>query len=170
MEKLVEHPPSPKQVDANRANAQKSTGPVTEAGKRNVAVAHITYGLYADTLGPFVPELGESLENYAALLEGHMDFWRPEGTQQAVLVKQLTDKSCLHQRALAALADIAKKQLLEVEKQLRQTALKQSREVLDENDPEIQQWGVRRLDDRPAKFEYWSQLFRDMIFLAEHGD
>ncbi len=42
--------------------------------------------------------------------------------------------------------------------------------MLDENNAEIQQWGVRRLDDRPAKFEYWSQLLREMIFLAEHGD
>ncbi len=116
MEKLVEHPPSSKQVDANRANAQKSTGPVTEAGKRNVAVAQITYGLHANTLGPFIPELGESQENYAALLAGHMESWQPQDTQQAVLVKHLTDESCLHQRALAALADIAKKQLLEVEK------------------------------------------------------
>ncbi len=57
-----------------------------------------------------------------------------------------------------------------MEKELRQTALKQSREVLDENNAEIQQWGVRRLDDRPAKFEYWSQLLREMIYLAEHGD
>ncbi len=77
MEKLVELPPSSKQVNANRANAQKSTGPVTEAGKRNVAVAHITYGLHADTLGPFIPELAESQENYAALLAGHMESWQP---------------------------------------------------------------------------------------------
>ncbi len=101
-------------------------------------MAQVTYGLHANTLGPFIPELGESQENYAALLAGHMVSWQPQDTQQGVLVKDLTDQTCLHQRALAALADIAKKQLVEVEKELRQTALKQSREVLDENNVEIQ--------------------------------
>ena len=39
---------SQKQIDANRRNAQKSTGPKTEEGKTKSAMNSVKYGIYSD--------------------------------------------------------------------------------------------------------------------------
>src|SRR5260221_12332599 len=41
---------SQRQIDANRLNAQKSTGPSTPEGKAAVRFNSLKYGLYAETL------------------------------------------------------------------------------------------------------------------------
>ena len=37
-----------KQINANRKNAKKSTGPVTDMGKAKVSINAIKYGLYSE--------------------------------------------------------------------------------------------------------------------------
>ena len=39
---------SQKQIDANRRNAQKSTGPKTKEGKAKSSMNSIKYGIYSD--------------------------------------------------------------------------------------------------------------------------
>jgi len=52
------------QVEANRLNAQKSTGPRTERGKSSVKLNAITHGMTARTIMPVLPqEDPKELEN-----------------------------------------------------------------------------------------------------------
>ena len=167
---LVTHQVSPQQARANRTNARKSTGPVTEGGKHNVAVAALRHGLYSgDTLGIVIAALGEKQEDYNALRQGLTDYWQPANAQEEVLVQNLTRQSWIQNRALRAQGHAIQAELENVEKQLRQQALAMEREVLDEKDSRIQQWGVRRLDDSPAKFRYWIEVLQEASQVAKAG-
>ena len=58
-------------LNANRRNAERSTGPRTEAGKRNASLNSLKHGAWA-TAGCYSPEamraLGEDPEEYETLL------------------------------------------------------------------------------------------------------
>src|SRR6266567_2625431 len=56
---------SQRQIDANRLNAQKSTGPSTPEGRAAVSLNSLKYGLYAETL--ILP--GEDPAAFEALLD-----------------------------------------------------------------------------------------------------
>src|SRR5438132_11769984 len=56
---------SQRQIDANRLNAQKSTGPTTPEGRAAVSLNSLKYGLYAETL--ILP--GEDPATFEALLD-----------------------------------------------------------------------------------------------------
>src|SRR5712672_1617164 len=56
---------SQRQIEANRLNAQKSTGPSTPEGRAAVSLNSLKYGLYAETL--ILP--GEDPAAFEALLD-----------------------------------------------------------------------------------------------------
>src|SRR5690242_19271409 len=75
---------SEKQLEANRANAQKSTGPKTDEGKKRSAFNAMRHGLTAQVL--VVPE--EELEAYRKFSTTYMAALAPEGLiqeQQAIV-------------------------------------------------------------------------------------
>jgi len=74
-----------KQIEANRRNALKSTGPKSAQGKAAVAQNALTHGLYASTL--LLPE--EDPAQYAALCQLHVDEYQPEGLEQIDLVQSI---------------------------------------------------------------------------------
>ncbi len=77
---------SRKQKRANRQNAQKSTGPVTEAGKAKVAQNAITHGLSAQSY--LVP--GEDLEVFAAFRNELLrDLLQPVGLLEEVAAEEM---------------------------------------------------------------------------------
>ena len=80
-------PGSPKQVAANRANAQKSTGPRTPEGKARSALNALTHGLTAIT--PVLPD--EDPTTYEALRQRLFEQYRPVLALEAELVEALAN-------------------------------------------------------------------------------
>ena len=76
---------SERKIEANRANAQHSTGPQTEAGKSQSAQNARQHGLSAATL--FIPE--ERTEEFKALYTSYYNELRPIGLLQTDYFEQL---------------------------------------------------------------------------------
>src|SRR6202022_3800981 len=65
---------SPRQLAANRANSQKSTGPRTSAGKNKSRYNGITHGLTSEAV--CIP--GESRLEYEHNRQEYMDYFQPQ--------------------------------------------------------------------------------------------
>jgi hypothetical protein len=74
------------QIEANRRNAQRSTGPKTEAGKKVSSQNALQHGLCAATA--VLP--GEDPAEFAAFAERFKNEADPRGVQQELLVERLT--------------------------------------------------------------------------------
>lgn len=74
------------QILANRLNAQRSTGPTSEAGKASVACNGLVHGLRAEKV------LGreENPAAFAALREELAERWEPEGEIETALIERMT--------------------------------------------------------------------------------
>ena len=82
--------------DANRANAQNSTGPVTAEGKAAVARNAVKHGL----TGSFHVLEGEDQQAYTALLNRFMEDEKPVGIAEIELVKKMAQYTWLSDRAI----------------------------------------------------------------------
>jgi hypothetical protein len=76
---------SRKQVEANKANAKKSTGPKTETGKSRSRMNAVTHGLTAEVI--VTPD--EDAEAFSEFREALMQHYDPEGTLQCELVERI---------------------------------------------------------------------------------
>lgn len=74
-----------KQIDANRRNAQKSTGPKTPEGKRVVAANALRHGLTAESV--VIP--GEDPQQFEQLRDALRAEHQPVGPTQEILFQQL---------------------------------------------------------------------------------
>src|SRR5438045_2007025 len=74
-----------KQIEANRLNAAKSTGPRTEAGTSTVRLNALKHGLYA--ADPVIP--GEDPAHLEALHTSHYDRFQPATPEEHVLLAAL---------------------------------------------------------------------------------
>jgi hypothetical protein len=72
------------QIDANRRNAQKSTGPKTPEGRAAVRLNGVKHGLTAETL----ILAGESTEDFEALLDAFESEQQPETALDATIVRK----------------------------------------------------------------------------------
>jgi hypothetical protein len=85
---------TPKQIAANRRNAQHSTGPKTERGKANTRLNSLRHGLAAHTaVLPF-----ESQAEYDAQEKALLEDLAPQGETEILLVKRFAQKQWLVQR------------------------------------------------------------------------
>jgi hypothetical protein len=73
----------------NRANSQHSTGPKTEAGKKQSSLNALRHGL----TGQIVVMPNEDLEAYQRHLKSYTDEYEPKGATEADLVQALADTS-----------------------------------------------------------------------------
>jgi hypothetical protein len=71
-----------RQLKANRANAQKSTGPRTSAGKEKSAMNALTHAVLAQTNIVF----GEDEAEFKRMAEALTESFRPVGGYQEMLV------------------------------------------------------------------------------------
>lgn len=76
-------------TEINRANAQHSTGPKTEAGKKQSSLNALRHGL----TGQIVVMPTEDLQAYQLHLKSFTDEYRPQGATEAHLVQALADAS-----------------------------------------------------------------------------
>ena len=74
-----------KQIAANRANARKSTGPTTPAGKARARRNSYKHGLLSREL---ILDWEEERE-FRRLLNALLDEYRPEGATETLLVEQM---------------------------------------------------------------------------------
>src|SRR5450432_598350 len=74
-----------KQFEANRQNAQKSTGPKTPEGRDAVRLNGLKHGLTAQTL--ILP--GENEADFQHLLDSYVCFYDDTATTENALVTQL---------------------------------------------------------------------------------
>ena len=72
---------SQRKLEANRRNAQKSTGPRTQAGKANSAGNSYKHGFYEKNLFAMTPpeRVAEEKAVYLALLDGLQEHYQPVG-------------------------------------------------------------------------------------------
>ncbi len=78
---------SPLQLAANRRNAQNSTGPRTDAGKKRASLNALRHGLTAQVV--VLP--GEDLQQYLAFSSAFVRDLQPEGTVETQLAQSLAD-------------------------------------------------------------------------------
>ena len=86
---------SSRKLAANRANAQKSSGPVTPAGKANSASNSRKHGL----TGRFTVMPGENQEAFDNLFEQFMQDEKPVGSVEVELVRKMAEYTWLRERA-----------------------------------------------------------------------
>ena len=85
-----------KRATANRANAQLSTGPKTEAGKAAIALNNLRHGL----AGAFLILPTENQEDFDALLEGLLDEHQPATETERLLITNMARHQWLSNRAI----------------------------------------------------------------------
>src|SRR3954470_20472648 len=86
---------TPKQIEANRRNSQKSTGPKTEQGKLKSRLNSMKHGLGAI----HVPLPHENPTEYHEIRSGLMDTYQPANTQEQMLVDNIPSAYLRMQRA-----------------------------------------------------------------------
>jgi len=84
------------QIAANRANAQKSTGPTTAEGKAKSARNAITHGFAAST--HFLD--GEDPEDFYGLMHSLVDEFQPATAMEQILVEKMVHNQWLSLRAI----------------------------------------------------------------------
>ncbi len=93
---------TPRMLAANRANAQRSTGPRTAAGKAASRRNGLVHGLRATTLAAPLLESDEDRAEYEALLAALRDEFRPATPLEELLVRNLVLSRFVLRRALLA--------------------------------------------------------------------
>ena len=89
---------SQRQLEANRRNAQKCTGPKTTAGKKRSRLNAVKHGLTAQI--PVLP--GEDPAQFHARVDGYKTDLQPRGTLENDLVEQMAQQAWQIDRALTA--------------------------------------------------------------------
>ena len=84
-----------KQIEANRANAQKSTGPRTLAGKAISCMNNFSWGFCSS--GILMP--GENPAEFRSLLDDLLDQHQPANVTEQILVEKMAQNKWLSDRA-----------------------------------------------------------------------
>ncbi len=86
-----------RQIESNRLNAQKSTGPRTEEGKKKVSLNGMTHGLTAQVI-LLTPE---EAPRYHAFLTQYIEAWKPKGLIERRLAEHIAENEYRLSRAFA---------------------------------------------------------------------
>jgi hypothetical protein len=83
-------PVSSRKTEANRKNAQKSTGPRTEAGKAKAATNSFKHGFFAKRLFPIDGPAAKDEADYLDLAKGLHAYYKPQGPLESLLFDMIT--------------------------------------------------------------------------------
>jgi hypothetical protein len=90
---------SPRKVEANRRNAQHSTGPQTQEGKVKSSQNSITHGIFVKKfLNGATPETVAELDTLAAGIREH---YQPVGMLEEILMQKIVVEAARYDRVLA---------------------------------------------------------------------
>jgi hypothetical protein len=152
---------TPKEIESNRKNAKKSTGPRTEAGKRRVALNALKYGRYT---GPRTMEhtmllLGEDPREFHDFRDSLIASRQPADAVERMLVEDVAMLAWKKRRLNRAQQGLQLRNLEVLELDRHRQALEVGRESADVSQDEVLKSGLRRLTKSPARFgEILSQL------------
>jgi hypothetical protein len=85
-----------RQIAANKANSQKSTGPKSTEGKAKSCLNHFSHG-FASATARFIP--GEDPEEFKALLADLTEEYQPATPTEQIFVERMTQNQWLSLRA-----------------------------------------------------------------------
>ena len=88
-----------KNLSAHRRNAQRSGGATTPQGKERGRAANLRHGAYSQIRDEALLALGENPAQFAALVDGAHDQWRPANPFQGWIVERLARLQWRVQRA-----------------------------------------------------------------------
>ena len=94
-------PISSKKVEANRKNAQKSTGPKTEAGKAKAAGNSYQHGFFAKHLFLTPEQVAKDKLDYLAVANGFYAHYQPVGYVESLRVEKIATQVLRSARLLA---------------------------------------------------------------------
>jgi hypothetical protein len=86
---LIKRKTTEKVLAANRANARRSHGPATPAGKARTAAANLRHGYYSQSAEAALAALGEDPAEFERRLESLMATWQPADALEEGLVMRL---------------------------------------------------------------------------------
>jgi hypothetical protein len=89
-------------LEANRNNAQLSTGPRTPTGKLAVSLNAVKHGILAKEIIKSGEILGESPEDFEALLSGLIEVYKPVGKAEELAVEEIAVSYVRRARTLRA--------------------------------------------------------------------
>ena len=160
---------TPRMAEANRHNAQKSTGPRTPEGKQNVAYNALQHGLYAKPCLQFMLAADEDPNELQQILAGLTDSFHPFTPAQHMLVEDLAMlrwEKRRNQRAQAAAISYEMEQLdIATEELRKQRDREESGMSFDR--AEVEQKGLINMPDCPGKFR---QIRDTLKLLLEQVD
>jgi len=104
---------SQKQIDANRRNAQKSTGPKTKEGKAKSAMNSIKYGIYSDK---FLIK-GEKKEDFDEYSNSFINWLNPNNPVLFDMVSQIIASGWFTKRYMIVESTILNTKLVEEKKE-----------------------------------------------------
>lgn len=114
---------SEKQIQSNRENAQKSTGPKTDDGKATVAQNAVKHGLYATKSILNSPHITEDRKLFDLLYEAAVNDLQPESLFQELIVQRIVECMWRQRRIVAAETAHIHRQLDKAEGDIKSEAL-----------------------------------------------
>ena len=145
---------TPRMAEANRHNAEKSTGPRTPEGKQNVAYNALQHGLYGKPCLQFMLATGEDPKELQQILTGLTESFHPFTAAQQMLVEDLAMlrwEKRRNQRAQAAAISFELEQLdINTEELRKQRDREESGLSFDR--AAVAEKGLINMPDCPGKF------------------
>jgi hypothetical protein len=162
---------TPRELESRRRNAQKSTGPRSETGKRRAALNALKYGRYT---GPHTMEqsmllLGEDPREFQAFRDSLIASRQPADAIERMLVEDVAMLAWKKRRLNRAQEGLQLRSLEVLELDRHRQALEVGREGADISQQEVLKSGLRRAPRSPARFgEILSHLDALAALVARH--
>ena len=163
---------TPSQLEARRNNAQQSTGPRSEAGKRRAALNALKYGHYT---GPQTMEhgmllLGENPAEFHAFRNSLIASRQPADAVERMLVEDVAMLAWKKRRLNRAQEGLQLRNLELLELDRHRQALEVGRESADVSQEEVLKAGLRRAPKSAAKFGEILSHLETLMALASRQD